>query len=198
MGHCVPVEILGPTGYFARKQDRIESIRLITDPSCEIDIASDFPVDLSAFQNLKSISWKGLRVEQDFASLGKAMQRNRDQLLELELDLFDWYTMAESLEIDEADRYDKDDTGYHNYFLHGVLGLHADDAKIMFPALQVLSLSAVSLRSAGEELARIRFQLAAITEAASLPWMGEISRLPCVLRTPDHAESSRSPVFRAC
>jgi hypothetical protein len=148
MGNCVPIEILGPRGYFARKQDRIESIRLITDPSCDIDIASDFPVDLSAFQNLKSISWKGLRIEQDIASLGKAMQRNRDQLLELELDLFDWYKMVESLEIDE------DDTGSRNYFVHGVLGLHPDDAKIMFPALQVLSLSAVSLRSAGEELAR--------------------------------------------
>ena len=148
MGHCVPIEILGPQGYFARKQDRIESIRLITDPSCDIDIASDFPVDLSAFQNLKSISWKGLRVKQDFASLGKAMQRNRQRLLELELDLFDWHEMIQSLELDE------DDTGSHNSFVHGVLGLLPDGAKITFPALQVLSLSAVSLRYAGEHLAR--------------------------------------------
>ena len=148
MGHCVPIEILGPQGYFARKQEQIESIRLITDPSCDNDIASDFPVDLAAFRNLKSISWKGLRVEQDFTSLGKAMQRNRYKVLELELDLFDWDEMAESLDIDE------DDTGSYNYFVHGVLGIRPDDADITFPALQVLSLSAVSLRSAGKELAR--------------------------------------------
>ena len=77
-------------------------------------------MDLNAFHNLKSISWKGLRTEQDFASLAAAMQRNKDQLLELELDLFDWHSMAESLGIDE----DEENNDSPPYFAQRVLGVH--------------------------------------------------------------------------
>lgn len=138
----------------ARRQNCIQSIRLVTDTSCDIDAGTNCPLDLSAFGNVKSISWKGLRDKSDFLSLTGAIQRNRDHLVELELDLVNWFDAAHSLDLEE----DSGDEDHHvtspHHFVRGALGLEHEPADIKFPALQILSISEISLYCAGRELAR--------------------------------------------
>jgi hypothetical protein len=64
--------------------------------------------------------------------------------VELELDLIDWSLVSAALDIDEDEE---------NFFAWNILKLPPGDMKRMFPALQVLSLSAVSFTSAAKEIA---------------------------------------------
>lgn len=144
MGTCIPHQILGPLGHLPLKQKNIESIRLTTDGACEWNLYGNCLIDLSEFKKLKSLSWNGLRSENDFSTLHGALQQFSNQLVELELDLIDWNTVNYFL-MDQDVSVD--------FFARRILALPPGGRKGMFSALQVLSLSAVSLTSFPEEIA---------------------------------------------
>lgn len=112
-GQCVPRSILGPDGYLVRKQTHIEAIRLITDPFCDVDCL----LHLASFRNLKSISWKGPRLEEGFVSINKALQSNKTSLEELELDFFDWMRLHQRSRIH---RWIDVAVNDRNFFVHSV------------------------------------------------------------------------------
>jgi hypothetical protein len=153
LGTCVPPEIIGPSGYLPLKQKSIESIRLVTDGACET-LNFQTPIALPTFEHLKRLSWSGLRSEADFETLHDALQRISNQLVELELDLIDWHLVSADLGMDiNEDDSDISEDGWDNFFASNILELSSGSLKQMFPALQVLSLSAVSFKSAAKEIA---------------------------------------------
>jgi hypothetical protein len=123
------------------KQSSIESIYLITGGACPINMDGENPIDLSAFRSLRDISWTGLRSSEEFDALSRALKNNSGHLRKLRLDFFNW------LEED----WDADDS--ENVFASQVLNLSADQFEIMFPALETLSLSAISLENAEKGVA---------------------------------------------
>ncbi|PGH28185.1 hypothetical protein AJ80_00075 [Polytolypa hystricis UAMH7299] len=136
LGSCVPEKILGPDGYLARKQSKLESIRLITDGTC----FTNEIIILETFQHLKRLSWIDIRLECHFDSLRNTLQQISPQLEELELDLVKWSAVEESAPfVDEA---------LVNYFL---MGITPEVQTRIFPALRKLSLSSVSLRPMEKE-----------------------------------------------
>jgi hypothetical protein len=82
LGTCVPDEILGPNGYLPLRQKNLESISLITDPTCKS--AGYF---LENFTKLKKLSWTGIASMVDIQALGPCFDKVSHQLTELELDL---------------------------------------------------------------------------------------------------------------
>ena len=140
MGTCVPLQILGDRGYINSKQSSIETISLITGGECPINTDGENPINLSAFRSLRDISWTGLRSSEEFDALSRALKNNSEHLKELRLDLVNW-----------PEDWDEDDSG--NFFASQVLKLSADQFEIMFPALETLSLSAISIENAGKGLA---------------------------------------------
>lgn len=143
MGTCIPPQILGPFGHLPLKQKGIESIRLTTDGACEWNLYGNCLIDLSEFKNLKSLSWSGLRSENDFSTLHGALQQFSNQLVELDLDLIDWNTVNYFL-------MDQDDS--RDFFVRRILAIPPGGRKGMFSALQLLSLSGVSLIDFPEEI----------------------------------------------
>jgi len=142
MGTCVPRQILGEQGYLKNKQSSIQSISLITGGACPINTDEQNPIDLSPFCSLRDISWTGLRSSQEFDTLSRALKNNSKHLKKLRLDFVNW---------SEEDLDGYDDSG--SSFASQVLRLSAHQYKMMFPALETLSLSAVSLENAGKKLA---------------------------------------------
>ena len=141
MGTCVPHQILGDRGYMKNKQSSIESISLITGGACPINTDGENPTDLSAFRSLRDFSWTGLQSSQEFDALSRALKNSSKHLKKLRLDFVNW---------SEEDLDEYDDSG--SFFASQVLKLSAGQFEIMFPALETLSLSAVSLENAGKEL----------------------------------------------
>jgi len=142
MGTCVPLEILGERGYITNKQTSIESISLITGGACPINTDGKNTIDLSAFRSLRHISWTGLKSTEEFDTLSRALKNNSERLRELRLDFVNW---------SEEDSFDSDDS--QNFFASQVLKLSADQCEIMFPALETLSLSGISLENAQKGIA---------------------------------------------
>lgn len=95
MGCCVPETILGDNGLLARMHPSLESLRLVTDPTCNsafygADRCTDrAKMDLSSFRNLRSICWKG-PVDTDHHLIGTVIKNNAHHLDNLELDLIYW------------------------------------------------------------------------------------------------------------
>jgi hypothetical protein len=143
MGTCIPQEILGPSGHLPLKQDGIESIRLVTGGSCDWNLDSQCPIALPAFRHLKRLSWSGLRSKSDFEALRDTFKLISNQLTELELNLICWRKVRASLGVRKS----------RNFFAWETLGLFPGRVKQIFPALQVLSLTAVPFTSAAKEMA---------------------------------------------
>ncbi|KAH9204561.1 hypothetical protein DL95DRAFT_529207 [Leptodontidium sp. 2 PMI_412] len=142
MGTCVPLEILGERGYITNKQTSIESISLITGGACPINTDGENPINLSAFRSLRHISWTGLQSSKEFDALSRALKNNSEGLRELRLDFVNW---------SEEDSFDSDAS--QNFIASQVLKLSADQCGIMFPALEALSLSDISLENAQKGIA---------------------------------------------
>lgn len=139
MGTCVPHRILGTTGYLRSKQTSIQAISLITDGGCEVNLDGEYPIDLSGFNSLRDISWTGLQSDEDFDTLGSALKKNTLHLEKLQLDFVNW----------TPENWDEDS----NFFAVEILKLPVGKVAVMFPALKMLSLRAVSLKNAEKELA---------------------------------------------
>jgi hypothetical protein len=144
LGTCIPMEILGHSGCLLRKQNSIQSIRLITGSSCPYNVDGSCSINLSTLSCLRSISWIGLRSVTDFKALRCALQANSTHLTELELDFINWTKANSSWSFDHGRS--------KNFFARRILRLSTDQNEIKFPALRVLSLSKVSLRSAITEM----------------------------------------------
>ena len=145
IGTCIPEEILGPTGYLSRKQRRIQSIYLVTDPTCDVALHDARYTGLSTLRHLKTLSWKGVKPADDFAALSETLRYNSKQLEKLELDLIDWDRVIETCDIDEE--------SLGRSFTEEVIGVQPSKTIVLFPSLRILSLSAVSLKPATKELA---------------------------------------------
>jgi hypothetical protein len=143
LGTCIPPEILGPLGYLALKQTKIESINLITGGGCRGNTFYDCPISLREFPRLKRLSWRGLRVEEEFSVLHDVLEQTSHQMTKLELDIYAPELVRSEFELDESD----------NFFARQVLDLTLGDEKQSFPSLQELSLRGVSFESAEKELA---------------------------------------------
>lgn len=134
---CVPDNILGPRGYLPEHQRSLESLALITDFSCERRGDGTNEFDLSTFITLRTLSWIGLRSGDDFDTLVECLENNATHLRNLTLDLIDW-------EETELGMFDEDE-------LDDEINLFADRVttpRLRFPALERLSLSEVSFRTA--------------------------------------------------
>jgi hypothetical protein len=123
------------------KQRSIESISLITGGACTINTDGENPIDLSAFYSLRDISWIGLQSSEEFDTLSRALKNNSEHLRELRLDFVNW----------TEEDWDEDDS--ENLFASHILKLSAGQCEIMFPALEILSLSAISLENAARGVA---------------------------------------------
>jgi hypothetical protein len=139
LGTCVPKEILGPSGYLPLKQTKIESLNLIAGGGCRWNIGFECAIFLRNFTELKKLSWRALRSEDDFSALHDLFEQTSHQMTDLELDL----VSSQQLVLDKS----------HNFFARKVLGLTLGDKKQNFPALQTLSLAEVSFQCAEEEIA---------------------------------------------
>lgn len=156
MGDCIPPKILGPHGYIATNQNQIESIRLIMHPACLIDFnfTEEFaPVtDLSAFHHLKSISWTGIRLVEDFRVIKRAIEHNAGHLRQLEIDFLDSEYMEHSQEDDHllwGGEEDHENDLEHYWWPAFLL------SRTNLPALEALSLSAVTLWGYEKQFARV-------------------------------------------
>jgi hypothetical protein len=129
----VPRQILGPSGYLALKQNGIESMRLITDGSCDYALDEQFCIDLSALRNLRKIAWTGLRSANEIETLADALRANSTHLAELELDLISWDQAAASLYC----TFDEDDDT-DTFLVRQILGLLPGEIGTRFRALTVL------------------------------------------------------------
>ncbi|KAH6667391.1 hypothetical protein B0J14DRAFT_602141 [Halenospora varia] len=134
MGTCVPPQILSHRGYINNKQSSIETISLITGGTCPISTDGENPIDLSAFRSLRD-TWTGLQSSEEFDALSRALKNNSEHLRELRLDFANW------------SEEDWDEDGFGNSLASQVLKLSAGQFE-MFPALETLSLSAISLENA--------------------------------------------------
>lgn len=146
----MPPEVLGDLGYLPEKQNRIESLSLITGAGCIWNVDGQSSVVLSEFKCLRRMFWKGLRSVEDFEALRDCLQAKSEHLDELELDLINW------VEADDAwlTNYGRRNGGRsENFFAWDTLKLAARESRITFPSLEALSLSALSLQSAMDELA---------------------------------------------
>lgn len=80
--------------------------------------------------------------------LRRALKNNSKHLRKLRLDFVNW---SEEDSEEDSDEYEYGDSG--SFFTSQVLQLSAHQDKMMLPALETLSLSAVSLKNAGKKLA---------------------------------------------
>jgi hypothetical protein len=131
IGTGIPPEILGPTGYLGCTQACIEDLTIITDGACEDDFDNDPTIDLSAFTDLRKLSWTGLRSNNDMYALAEVLKQRSHQFLKLELDFIDVYHVE-----DLGDAIDSADVR----LAQCILGLLPGNKKCVFPVLQELSL----------------------------------------------------------
>jgi hypothetical protein len=149
LGTCVPLGILGRSGYLGNKQSSIETLSLITGGACGENMDGECPIDLSAFRSLRGISWINLRSAEDFEALGNVLQTNSAHLTELRIDFVDWIEAHNSW---FADRERFEDNRSENFFAREVLKLSAGEVVVKFPALETLLLSDISFNSAAPEM----------------------------------------------
>jgi hypothetical protein len=127
MGACVPETILGPGGYLAQHQTRLEEIRLVTEGMCQGDGP---PFDLSPFVHLRKFGWTGMQSRTDMKTFAKILIAVSHQLLELELDFGDGNAPERDMHLTPKQ--------YDEFFARRVLGLFPGDTKCLFPVIQVV------------------------------------------------------------
>ncbi|KAF5698703.1 AAA family ATPase [Fusarium mundagurra] len=140
LGTCVPPEILGVNGVVPLQQPSLQSLSLITDPTCRDYHDGECEIDLSSFCNLKSLSWRGPN-SGNLDALTVALQNNSTHLKNLELDFVNWHELREYLDYLSDDEDDIDGTKEINYFADVVLGLDRRSPRPLFPRIRALSLS---------------------------------------------------------
>ncbi|KAF5635326.1 AAA family ATPase [Fusarium tjaetaba] len=147
LGTCLPPEILGVLGVIPIQQSSLQSLSLITDPTCRASYDGECEIDLSPFSSLQSLSWRG-PTSDNLHALTVALRNNSTHLRNLELDFLNWHELREYLGYYGDDEDDLDGTKEINYFADVVLGLNRHSPRPLFPRIRVLSLSQVPLSTA--------------------------------------------------
>ncbi|KAF5966994.1 AAA family ATPase, partial [Fusarium coicis] len=96
LGTCLPPEILGANRVVPLQQSSIQSLSLITDPTCRACYDGECEIDLSPFSSLQSLSWKG-PTSDNLDALTVALHNNSTHLRNLELDFSNWQELREYL-----------------------------------------------------------------------------------------------------
>ena len=134
MGICLPLALSGHSGYLTRRQQHLQSLCLVIDGSCP---TADYPLGLSQFTRLKSLSWKGLGSIKDFRALGGSLKANALCLEDLNIEVTSWS------EPDDTWLSWKDGLS-SNSLATEILQLNCGDSNGLLPSLQRLSLSSLS------------------------------------------------------
>ncbi|KAH7309938.1 hypothetical protein BKA65DRAFT_167871 [Rhexocercosporidium sp. MPI-PUGE-AT-0058] len=125
--------------YLSEHQRHIESVTFIPDPLC---FPQQISFDLLLLPILRRLYWIGATGYEEMKVLGKLLLSHANHLEELGLDSPDW------------DNTEQFFTPPGNNFARYCLEVPLDEAKIVFPALKIASLSAVSFLRAKVELAQ--------------------------------------------
>ncbi|EWG38469.1 hypothetical protein FVEG_14894 [Fusarium verticillioides 7600] len=123
LGTCLPPEIFGVNGVVPLQQSSLQSLSLITDPTCRACYDGECEIDLSPFSSLESLSWIG-PTSDNLHALTVALQNNSTHLRNLKLDFLNWHELREYLGYFSDDEDDPDGTKEINYFADVVLGLN--------------------------------------------------------------------------
>lgn len=145
MGTCIPAKVLGESGYLAKRQHKIEHLSLVTDRICPNARHGQMPLDLSQFNCLRTLSWRGLRSVVDFEALRVCLRANALHLEDLTIDLTGWVKKND-------DWFPRGNgTRSPNFFVREILGLSRGELNRMLACLRYLSLYNVSFDSAVPE-----------------------------------------------
>lgn len=138
LGTCVPQNILGKTGYLTRCQVNIERLSLQTDGACNINMKSKDSYDLAKFNQIRALSWIGLRSNTDFQALRACFIANAKHLEILKLETSEWLE-----QFNRWKGFTNDEDPNYDYFAQETLGLNTKSSgmdSVLFPALQNLHL----------------------------------------------------------
>ena len=147
LGSCVPEELLGTNGYLQREQKDLESLSLSTGAPTDIQVRNGHvvylmkppaPLELDAFQQLRRLSWTGIRLVPELESLRIFLAANRKILEMLELDFTEWNLV----DCAGKTRLPKD---HPLVFSEHDLPVSENPSSSAFPALTILQLSTVCL-----------------------------------------------------
>lgn len=83
MGTYVPASLLGTSGYLSKKQANLESLLLTTNSYCLE--SKTITLDLTTFHRLKEFSWRNINILENFHNLLNILQTNSKHLKRLEL-----------------------------------------------------------------------------------------------------------------
>lgn len=139
---CVDSTILGKTGLIPLNQPQLKSLSLVTCYTCDSsDFGMDCEIDLTVFQELRHLSWRGLNRSHQRA-VSTAVQRNSSHMETPELDFGNWRRLKGTLTSDDAD----EEYNPQEYFSREVR-LNEKPPNLLFPRIRLLSLSHVALAS---------------------------------------------------
>ncbi|OJJ77907.1 hypothetical protein ASPBRDRAFT_251915 [Aspergillus brasiliensis CBS 101740] len=130
VGTCVPIEILGRSGFLVQNQRKLEAICLRTGHTCDI---GDDQISLSEFTSLKSISWSGLDHASHMAELCLSLKLNARHLESLDLGAR------------ETCLYRRPEDSIQDMFARWILGMCEHSTKSVFPVLKHLALFKMDL-----------------------------------------------------
>lgn len=91
----MPNSLLGPRGLLTLNQQKLESIRLVTDGRCLG--GEECKLALATFPNLKHLSWTGLSSQVEIESLASLLVQRSHQLEDLEIDVTYYQDLSEDL-----------------------------------------------------------------------------------------------------
>lgn len=141
LGICIPKEILGPEGYFARYQRNIESLSLVTNDECDENLDGPGLIDLSCFTGLSHLSWLRVHSHSDLKALRSCLHINAKHLSSLKLSLDDWDVFFGT----HVDHF-----AFQNPFADEILFSEHRHSRLSLPSLKHLSLTEVSFAYAEE------------------------------------------------
>lgn len=140
LGICMPRKV---SSYLSKKQKQIESLSLISDPTCSSPVGTRPSFHRSPFNCLRSFSWQGIHEVRDGEVVATLLCKNAEHLEQIKLDFI---AVFEGVLWNNSD-----DTP--NRFATDILMLKPGERRTLFPSLRDLSLSAVLFAGAPAEIA---------------------------------------------
>lgn len=146
MGTCLP-DVFGPNGYLSTSQNHLDSLFLHTDGECPKVGFGTGDYELGAFRNLRTLSWKGLRIWDRKQDLQAVLDANSDHLENLEIEVADCDKLIE----EGGGHWYPNDLDYRDFWDR----LHIHDAvPTFFQSLTKLSLSYITFELVDTSLAK--------------------------------------------
>ncbi|KFX92395.1 hypothetical protein O988_07289 [Pseudogymnoascus sp. VKM F-3808] len=153
VGTCIPLQILGPSGYLRRYQRNIECLYLNTR-QCHPGSNPQHKLSISRFHRIRKLHWKGLFNINNCIALMEFFRTNAGRLEDLELHVGHWLWTSDWKKLPK--NWIKDmalvPRGW-NVFAFKILGVVKNEERIIFPRLESLSLTTVEFTYAINEMA---------------------------------------------